>query len=64
MVALKKSWILLALEAILIIGHSGSLYHVLSRPTWTVVLGVVLLVVLAHLGVFRLISGYLTRRFR
>ena len=55
---------LLLLVAILIATHMLVLYRVFSHMAWTVVLGLVLLVLLMHLGVFAPIYAFLRRRSR
>lgn len=61
---LKKGWVLPELLAILIAGHALVLYHVFSRMTLTVALGLVLLVLLKHVGVFGPIYAFFRRRSR
>jgi hypothetical protein len=60
---LNKAWALPAFVAILIAGHVFVLNRVFSRMTLTVALGLLLLVLLKHLGVFGPIYAFLRPSF-
>jgi hypothetical protein len=59
----KNGWVLL-LAGLLVAGHAIVLYRVSSHVAWTVGLGLILLVLLKHLGLLGPIYGFLKRRFR
>ncbi len=61
---LKRPWILPVLVAVLIAGHVIVLYRLFSHMAGTVVLGLVLLLLLKHVGVFGPIYAFLRRRSR
>ena len=61
---LKRAWMLPVLVAILIAVHGIALYRLFSHMAWTVVLGLVLLVLLKHIGVFGPVYAFLRRRYR
>ena len=61
---LKKSWMFAALVIILIAVHGVMFYHIISRTAWSVVLGLVLLILLKHVGFFGPIYAFLKRRSR
>jgi hypothetical protein len=60
----RKVWVISALAMILIAGHTAVLFHVLSRMASGVLLGMVLLVLLKHVGVLGATYGFLKRRSR
>jgi len=55
----KTGWIVVA---ILVVGHAIVLYHFASRLTWSVLLGLVLLLLLKHVGLFSSIYTFFKRR--
>jgi hypothetical protein len=59
----KNGWALL-LAGVLVAGHAIVLYRVSSHVAWTVGLGVILMVLLKHLGLLGPIYGFFKRRFR
>ena len=60
----KKNWMFAALVIILIAAHGVMFYHVISRVAWSVVLGLVLLILLKHIGLFGPIYAFFKRRSR
>ena len=62
--SLKKNWMLAVLVITLIAVHVVMFYHVISRMAWSVVLGLVLLILLKHIGFFGPIYAFLKRRSR
>jgi hypothetical protein len=60
---LKNGWVLL-LAGLLLAGHAIVLYRVSSHVAWTVGLGLILLVLLKHLGILGPIYGFFKRRSR
>lgn len=61
---LKKGWLVPVLVAILLTAHAFIFYRVQSRMAWSLVLGLVLLVVLKHVGVLGPIYAFRKRRSR
>lgn len=61
---LLKNWMLAALVISLIAAYAIIFYHVISRMAWSVVLGLVLLILLKHIGLFGPIYAFLKRRAR
>lgn len=61
---LKSIGVLTALVALLVAAHGVAVYRVLSRRTWMVVLGLLVLALLIHLGAVGLIHRIYTRHFR
>lgn len=61
---LRKNWILPALVISLIAAHAIMFYQVISRMTWSIVLGLVLLILLKHIGFLVPIYAFLKRRSR
>lgn len=59
----KAGWGLLVI-AVLVAGHGIVLYHVATRFTRSVLLGLIVLLVLKHLGLFSSIYGVFRRRSR
>jgi hypothetical protein len=60
---LKNGWVLL-LAGLLLAGHAVVLYRVSSHVAWKVGLGLILLVLLKHLGILGPIYGFFKRRSR
>jgi hypothetical protein len=60
---LKNGWVLL-LAGLLLAAHAIVLYRVSSHVAWTVGLGLILLVLLKHLGILGPIYGFFKRRSR
>ena len=61
---LRRIWVLLVLVAALIAAHAGALYAVFSRLAWTLGLGLLLLVLLIHVGALGPIYAMFRRCFR
>ena len=61
---LKRIWVLPVLVAALIAAHAGALYAVFSRMAWTLGLGLLLLVLLIHVGALGPIYATFRRWFR
>ena len=61
---LKRAWMLPVFVVILIAVHGIALYRLFSHMAWTVVLGLVLLLLLKHVGVFGSVYAFLRRRSR
>lgn len=61
---IKRTWLLAVLVAVLIVGHGVILYWVSSHKALTVMLGLVVLLLLKHVGVFGTIYAILRRRSR
>ena len=62
--SLKRIWGLPLLVAALIAAHAGALYAVFSRLAWTLGLGLLLLVLLIHVGALGPIYAMFRRWFR
>ena len=60
----KKNWMYAALVIMLIAAHGVMFYHVISRLAWSVILGLALLILLKHIGLFGPIYAFLKRRSR
>ena len=59
----KRFWIVVALLLpVLAAAHAVALYRIASRLTWTVLVGLVLLVLLTHSGILGSIYAMLVRR--
>jgi hypothetical protein len=61
---LKRIWVLPVLVVVLIAAHGTAVYEVLSRRTWIVALGLIVLVLLMHIGGLGSIYAIFSRRFR
>ena len=61
---LKRIWVLPILVAVLVAAHAGAVYGVLSHKTWTVALGLFVLVLLIHIGVLGPIYALFRRLLR
>ena len=61
---LKRVWLLPVLAVILLAAHGTTLYEVLSRRTWAVAIGLIVLVLLMHIGGFGSVYAIVSRRFR
>ena len=59
---LKRAWMLPVFVVILMAVHGMVLYRLFSHVTWIVMLGLVLLVLLKHIGVFGSIYAFFRRR--
>jgi hypothetical protein len=62
--ALKRIWVLPVLIVVLVAAHGTAVYELLSRRTWIVALGLIVLVLLMHIGGFGSIYAIVTRCFR
>jgi uncharacterized membrane protein HdeD (DUF308 family) len=60
---LKRPWVLPVL-VILLVAHGIVFYHVFSHTTLTLAMGLALLVLLKHVGVFGPIYAFFKRRSR
>jgi hypothetical protein len=61
---LKPIWVLPVLLVVLVAAHGTAVYEVLSRRTWIVALGLIVLVLLLHIGGLGSIYAIFSRRFR
>jgi len=61
---LKRVWLLPVLLGVLIAAHGVAISHLFSRVTWTIALGVVVLALLTHVGVFGPIYAFFRGQFR
>jgi hypothetical protein len=61
---LNRTWMLPVLIAILIAAHAMVFYRAISHTTVTIALGLILLMLLKHVGVFGPIYAFLRRRSR
>ena len=57
----KGGWAMLAV-CILVLGHGIVLYRLSSKVTWSIVVGLILLLLLKHIGLFGSIYVFLKRR--
>lgn len=61
---LNKNRLVAALVISLIAAHAIMFYHVISRMAWSVILGLILVILLKHIGFFGPIYAFLKRRSR
>jgi len=61
---LKRIWLLPILIVVLVATHGTAVYEVLSRKTWMIGLGLIVLVLLIHIGGFGFVYRTFRRRFR
>lgn len=59
----KTGWWFIVV-AILVVGHAVVFYHYASRFTWSVLFGLILLLLLKHVGLFSSVYAVLRRRSR
>jgi hypothetical protein len=60
----KRIWLLPVLLIVLVAAHGTAVYEVLSRRTWMVGLGLIVLVVLMHIGGLGSIHAIISDQFR